>query len=146
MGLELDNCNNGNNDQPNTSLLELVKSNEKENNQIDSYENLIKSTIEKLENEEKDIEAPNSVDNKLDAADESNLENDRLTAEELENLKKKCLNRMRDHQNAPLVVNPPVIKDFSNSQRLLNFLDETEEKDKTILNSVKRSSYNLQVL
>ena len=55
------------------------------------------------------------------------------------------MSRMKDHQSTPIVVNPPVLSDFSNSQKLLNFLDEAEEKDKTILNSVKRSSYNIQV-
>ena len=60
-------------------------------------------------------------------------------------MKKKCMARMMAHQNIPVVNNPPVLQEFSNSQKLLNFLDEAEEKDKTILNSVKRSSYNLQV-
>ena len=68
-----------------------------------------------------------------------------LSSDELESLKRKCLTRMKDHQSTPIVVNPPVLKEFSNSQKLINFLDEAEEKDKTILNSVKRSSYNLQV-
>ena len=139
------NCNNGNNDQPNSSLIQLVNSNEQETNQTESYENLIKSTIEKLEIEEKEVVTQNNLDDNQVVKVENNHESDRLSTEELEKLKKKCLNRMRDHQTAPLVVNPPVIKDFSNSQKLLNFLDETEEKDKTILNSVKRSSYNLQV-
>ena len=78
-------------------------------------------------------------------ADVEDKDEDRLTNEELENLKKKCLSRMKDNQSTPLVVNPPVLHEFSNSQKLLNFLDEAEEKDVTVLNSVKRSSYNLQV-
>ena len=123
----------------------------------DSYQDLIKSTIMKLENEEfsfstnKKEEKTNSTETieKLqakEAKDEKVPElDDHLTSEELENLKKKCLSRMKDHQSTPIVVNPPVLSDFSNSQKLLNFLDEAEEKDKTILNSVKRSSYNIQV-
>ena len=81
----------------------------------------------------------------INAGDEDRDKDDRLSFEELENLKKKCLSRMKDHQSTPIVVNPPVLSDFSNSQKLLNFLDEAEEKDKTILNRVKRSSYTIQV-
>ena len=137
------------NNQQNSSLLELVK--EKGDSKIKteddiSYENLIKSTILKLENEEtKPIEVDVDGDKNSLVKDDGNKDEDRLTNEELENLKKKCLSRMKENQNTPLVVNPPVLHEFSNSQKLLNFLDEAEEKDVTVLNSVKRSSYNLQV-
>ena len=139
------------------SSLRALTNNHEVPNKTDSYQDLIKSTIMRLENEESSF----SIDNKEELAVSQSKEisqkttakeedtekeiGDRLSFEELENLKKKCLSRMKDHQSTPIVVNPPVINDFSNSQKLLNFLDEAEEKDKTILNSVKRSSYTIQV-
>ena len=140
--------------ETNSSLRALVNNHEV-TNKIDSYQDLIKSTIMRLENEESSF----SNDDKAVSADSVVIPqkstskeedtgkevDDRLSFEELENLKKKCLSRMKDHQSTPIVVNPPVLSDFSNSQKLLNFLSEAEEKDKTILNSVKRSSYTIQV-
>ena len=140
--------------ETNSSLRALVNNHEV-TNKIDSYQDLIKSTIMRLENEESSF----SNDDKAVSADSVVIPqkstskeedtgkevDDRLSFEELENLKKKCLSRMQDHQSTPIIVNPPVLSDFSNSQKLLNFLSEAEEKDKTILNSVKRSSYTIQV-
>ena len=68
-----------------------------------------------------------------------------LADEELAELKRKCLARVEKHKSTPIVSNPPVIKDFSNSQKLLNFLDKTEEKDRATINNVKRSNYTAQV-
>ena len=151
-----DRYNNGTETTEANSSLRALTNNHEVPNKTDSYQDLIKSTIMRLENEES-----SSIDNKEDLAVSQSKEisqkttakeedtekeiGDRLSFEELENLKKKCLSRMKDHQSTPIVVNPPVINDFSNSQKLLNFLDEAEEKDKTILNSVKRSSYTIQV-
>ena len=68
-----------------------------------------------------------------------------LADEELAELKRKCLARVEKHKTTPIVSNPPVIKDFSNSQKLINFLDKTEEKDRNTINNVKRSNYTAQV-
>ena len=68
-----------------------------------------------------------------------------LADDELAELKRKCLARVEKHKTTPIVSNPPVIKDFSNSQKLLNFLDKTEEKDRNTINNVKRSNYTAQV-
>ena len=65
---------------------------------------------------------------------------------ELAELKRKCLARVEKHKTTPIVSNPPVIKDFSNSQKLINFLDKTEEKDRNTINNVKRSNYTAQVI
>ena len=143
--------------EANSSLRALVNNHEGLN-KTDSYQDLIKSTIMRLENEESSFSTDTKEDRKKSVAsteisqktapkkeDEDKDKDDRLSFEELENLKKKCLSRMKDHQSTPIVVNPPVLSDFSNCQKLLNFLDEAEEKDKTILNSVKRSSYTIQV-
>ena len=129
----------------NSSLLELVQS-DRENR---TYEQLIESTIVKLEKEEVTTSNDDSdiqikkTQTKHDETDKA--EKVRLSEAELENLKQKCISRMKTRQSIAVVTNPPILKEFSNSQKLLNFLDEAEEKDKTILNSVKRSSYNLQV-
>ena len=146
--------------EPNSSLRALVNNHEGLN-KTDSYQDLIKSTIKRLENEESSFSTHSKEDRKESVGsaeiskktaakeedeDKDRDKDDRLSFEELENLKKKCLSRMKDHQSTPIVVNPPVLSDFSNSQKLLNFLDEAEEKDKTILNSVKRSSYTIQVV
>ena len=142
------------------SSLRALMNNHEGLNKTDSYQDLIKSTIMRLENEESSFSADTNEDReksvgskeisqkssaKEEEEDKNKDTDDRLSFEELENLKKKCLSRMKDHQSTPIVVNPPVLSDFSNSQKLLNFLDEAEEKDKTILNSVKRSSYTIQV-
>ena len=129
----------------NSSLLELVQSGTENR----TYEQLIESTIMKLEkeevttsNEDSEIQTKKTL-TKHDETDKA--EKARLSEAELENLKQKCISRLKTQQSKELVTNPPILKEFSNSQKLLNFLDEAEEKDKTILNSVKRSSYNLQV-
>ena len=129
----------------NSSLLELVQAGPENR----TYEQLIESTIIKLEKEEvtHDEAEMHIVNPPTKHRDDENdkAEKARLSETELENLKQKCISRMRTQQATPIVTNPPVLKEFSNSQKLLNFLDEAEEKDKTILNSVKRSSYNMQV-
>ena len=94
------------------------------------------------DNDDSDIQIK-KTQTKHDETDKA--EKTRLSETELENLKQKCISRMKTRQSIAVVTNPPILKEFSNSQKLLNFLDEAEEKDKTILNSVKRSSYNLQV-
>lgn len=127
----------------NSALLELVKSGTEK-----SYEEMIESTIMRLEKEEVGNDPSNSKINIsliTKTVENNKTEEARLSEAELENLKQKCITRMKTQQSTPIVTNPPVLKEFSNSQKLLNFLDEAEEKDKTILNSVKRSSYNLQV-
>ena len=116
--------------QQNSSLLQLMTADRKPS---ECYKDRIESTIMKLEQEE------------VDKPEETQAEEDRLSNEELENLKKKCMTRMKHHETVPLVTQPPVLMEFSNSQKLLNYLDQAEEKDKSILNSVKRSSYNIQV-
>ena len=139
----------------NTSLLQLVESNENEKsgpNLPNSYEKLINSAIEKLESEENEVDIlPRIVSQSTEKEKEKNrketykkIDESRLNEQELQELKNKCITRMREQKDIPIVKNPPILKDFSNSQKLLNFLDETEEKDKTTMNSVKRSSYNVQ--
>ena len=143
----------GGDDAQNGSLLQLVSSREAhEAGDKQTYENLINSTILKLEHEELKLGTGNTEEELHNIQTTGSVEDETkieaavpLSSDELESLKRKCLTRMKDHQSTPIVVNPPVLKEFSNSQKLINFLDEAEEKDKTILNSVKRSSYNLQV-
>ena len=130
----------------NSSLLELAES-ASENR---TYEQLIESTIIKLENEEvtqddSEMQIKNPPTKHIKDDENDKAEKARLSEAELENLKQKCISRMKTQQSTAIVTNPPILREFSNSQKLLNFLDEAEEKDKTILNSVKRSSYNLQV-
>ena len=129
----------------NSSLLQLVQSGADSK----SYEQMIESTIIRLEKEENtNAQTEPKIEISLitkPSNDNEEPEKARLSEAELENLKQKCISRMRTQQATPIVTNPPVLKEFSNSQKLLNFLDEAEEKDKTILNSVKRSSYNMQV-
>ena len=132
----------------NSCLMNLVQSNEEakiNNENAYRYEKLIESAILKLEHEETEKKLE-SFEFKTEVAKPSDEkeEQGRLTDTQIEELKKKCLSRMKDNQNTPLVVNPPVLREFSNSQKLMNYLDETEANDRTILNSVKRSSYNMQ--
>ena len=91
----------------------------------------------------------NSAKNEEDARSKEKEEEAKdytsLADEELAELKRKCLARVEKHKTTPIVSNPPVIKDFSNSQKLINFLDKTEEKDRNTINNVKRSNYTAQV-
>ena len=110
-------------------------------------EDRLKSKKE-LENKHYDITEYESVSRQQDEEEtkEKQEDADRLNDSELEELKKKCLSRVVKQQNTPMVNNPPVIKDFSNSQKLLNFLDQTEEKDRNTINTVKRSGFTAQVV
>ena len=104
----------------NSSLLELVQPGPEPR----TYEQLIESTIIKLEKEEVTHE-DSKVQVKNTLTKHKDVENDkaekaRLSETELENLKQKCISRMKTQQNTAIVTNPPILKEFSNSQKLLN--------------------------
>ena len=138
---------------------------------IPSYEKRMEVVMSRLEEEEKKTYDISSYQNKItDAKEEDTIveksmrqveeqvkkeyevasykvkeEEPSLGDRELEELKQKCLARGARREAKPIISNPPDIKDFSNSQKLMNFLDQTEEKDKNTMNAVKRSTYTAQV-
>jgi 5-azacytidine-induced protein 1 len=82
----------------------------------------IQKAIAKIENEEQQTHLP--------------LENS-MTDEELNNLRNKCMERWKKNTEQPLPFQSPVVKDFSNSAKLIRFLEETQEKDEKTIQSVK---------
>ena len=84
----------------------------------------IQMAIARIEQEESKEAAPPSVETSL-------------TDEELNNLRKKCMQRWKTNSEQPLPVQPPLVKDFSNSAKLIRFLEETQERDEKTSQSVK---------
>lgn len=66
----------------------------------------------------------------------------RMSEEQLENLKQKCLDRLQNSQKEEYTQNS-CLKDFSSSKKLLKFLEESEEKDEQMKHKVKTVSYSM---
>jgi len=95
----------------------------KHNPVAEQHDHQIQRAIAKIEEEESQVES-------------ANLESP-LTEEELKNLKNKCMSRWKANKEQPLPVQPPLVKDFSNSAKLIRFLEETQENDEKKIQSVK---------
>ena len=113
----------------------------------DVFQNKIRNFIQTIENEEiKENHKPE--DERKEVLDESGdvEEEERLSDEDLEQLKKKCLDRLKKSESRSEIQDYAAnssIQDFSNSQKLLKFLAESEEKDERTKSKVKTVSYSL---
>ena len=117
-----------------------------------SFQDKVRDAILTIEHEESKTNQK-KMENKTDAEKEggdgaggTDKEEGALSDEELDKLKRKCLDRLEKSRFRPesqdYTANSS-IQDFSNSQKLLRFLQESEEKDEQTKNKVKTASYNM---
>ena len=113
----------------------------------DVFQNKIRNFIQTIEDEEikenhePEDERSEGLDENVDVEEE-----ERLSDEDLEKLKKKCLDRLKKSESRSEIQDYAAnssIQDFSNSQKLLKFLAESEEKDERTKSKVKTVSYSL---
>ena len=124
----------------------------------DVFQNKIRNFIQTIEDEEmKENHKPEDEeikenykpeDERSEGLDENVdvEEEERLSDEDLEKLKKKCLDRLKKSESRSEIQDYAAnssIQDFSNSQKLLKFLAESEEKDERTKSKVKTVSYSL---
>lgn len=89
------------------------------------FEDKINKAIENIEDEE------------AKAAEEP-----RLSEEQLENLKQKCITRLQSSKDTEYTQNS-TLNDFSTSKKLIKFLEESQEKDEKTQHKVKTVSYSM---
>ena len=112
-------------------------------------------------NEKEDMGSPNGRENieefektkKLEEKLNKALENiekeevekdDEMSETELEQLKEKCMNRMKNAEQLCEYADGPSIKDFSSSKRLLDYLEKSVEKDEQTKCKVKTAAYSIK--
>lgn len=137
---QLDSQLRAENKQGFRSLAELIK-----------FSDASSSVVNRPETDSQIPDASNSFEEKIQEAianieiEENNAQTKTvpMTDDELEELKKKCLSRVRPVNPDPEYTDNSAINDFSNSQKLLKFLEESKEKDEKTKTQVKSVSYTI---
>ena len=115
-----------------------IDSNEKDNNESPDEG-------EGIEEFEKTKKLEEKLNKALEHIEQEEVEkDDDMSETELEQLKEKCMNRLKNAEQLCEYADGPGIKDFSSSKRLLDYLEKSVEKDEQTKCKVKTAAYSIK--